>query len=242
MAAELDLPEIRTHALNNRGSARQHAGDQRGFDDLYASAALAEEINSPETMRAYNNLGSLLYARGDIRKCLEMEYRAIAAAERFGLATLSRFSQANVLGSTYRLGDWDVAFAGAEVVIAEGLGGVPESTAQRCARLDPRSPGRSSSAPRKTPHGAWRSAGRSETHRHSFHLSTPRPTSTPRPASSSSPDLLRSKLLERWKRADERHFHGGTGGDDRHASSGSSGVRTSPSCWRPRPFLPTPLA
>ena len=130
MAAELDLPEIRTHALNNRGSARQHAGDERGFDDLYASAALAEEINSPETMRAYNNLGSLLYARGDIRKCLEMEYRAIAAAERFGLATLSRFSQANVLGSTYRLGDWDVAFAGAEVVIAEGLGGVPESTAR----------------------------------------------------------------------------------------------------------------
>ena len=133
MAAELDLPEIRTHALNNRGSARQHAGDERGFDDLYASAALAKEINSPETMRAYNNLGSLLYARGDIRKCLEMEYRAIAAAERFGLATLSRFSQANVLGSTYRLGDWDVAFAGAEVVIAQGLEGFPNRQREVCA-------------------------------------------------------------------------------------------------------------
>jgi hypothetical protein len=58
-----------------------------------------------------------------------MERRAIAAAARFGLATLLRFARANVLGSTYRLGDWDETFTGAEVVIREAPGGVPELTA-----------------------------------------------------------------------------------------------------------------
>jgi class 3 adenylate cyclase/tetratricopeptide (TPR) repeat protein len=129
MATELELPEVRVHALNNRGSARLRSGDGGGFDDLNASAALGEEINSPEVTRAYNNLGSVLFMTGEVRACLGMERRAIAAAERFGLATLLRFARANVLGSLYRLGDWDETFAGAEVVIMEAPGGVPELTA-----------------------------------------------------------------------------------------------------------------
>ena len=63
-----------------------------------------------------------------------MEYRAIAAAERFGLATLSRFSQANVLGSTYRLGDWDVAFAGGRRSSSlKGWEGFPNRQREVCA-------------------------------------------------------------------------------------------------------------
>ncbi len=130
MATALDLPEVQTHALNNRGSARLRDGDQGGFDDLNASAALGEEINSPEVTRAYNNLGSVLYMTGDIRSCLEMELRAIASAERFGLTTLHRFARANVLGSKYRLGEWDEALAGAEIMIMDAPGGVPEATAR----------------------------------------------------------------------------------------------------------------
>jgi tetratricopeptide (TPR) repeat protein len=107
MATALDLPEVRVHALNNVGSARSRRGDLGGIEDLEASAALAEEINSPELARALNNLASMTYMRGEVRKCLELELRSLAVAERFGLGTMLLFSRANVLGSLHRLGMWD---------------------------------------------------------------------------------------------------------------------------------------
>src|SRR5205823_5010048 len=88
MATALDLPDVRVHALNNRGSARAREGDRGGVEDLDASAALAAEINSPELARALNNRASIAFVSGELRQCLELEFRSIAAAERFGLETL----------------------------------------------------------------------------------------------------------------------------------------------------------
>jgi predicted ATPase/class 3 adenylate cyclase len=130
MATELNLSEIRIHALNNIGSARTWDQDDGGLQDLEASAALAEETNSPEVARAYNNLGSVHYVRGDVRKCFELEARAIAAAERFGLEALRRFACANLVGSQYRLGQWDEALAGAEEIVADTQSGTSEANAR----------------------------------------------------------------------------------------------------------------
>lgn len=119
MATELNLPDVRVHALNNVGSTRGRSGDPRGFEDLAASAALAEEINSPELARSLNNLASLEYAEGHLRSCLDLERRSIAAGERFGLESMLPFSRANVCGSYLRLGMWNELVATADEIIVQ---------------------------------------------------------------------------------------------------------------------------
>ena len=117
MAEALDLPDVRVHALNNIGSARAFRGES-GFDELHASIALAEEINSPELARSLNNLAAIEWPDGHLRRGLELELRAIAVGERFGLESLVTFTWANAIGSQVRLGMWDEALAGAEAVLA----------------------------------------------------------------------------------------------------------------------------
>jgi class 3 adenylate cyclase len=52
LATKLNLPEVRVHALNNVGSVKARSTASEGIDDLEASVALAEEINSPELARS----------------------------------------------------------------------------------------------------------------------------------------------------------------------------------------------
>jgi class 3 adenylate cyclase/tetratricopeptide (TPR) repeat protein len=131
MATALDLPDVRVHALNNVGSARCRGGELDGIEDLEASAALAEEINSPELARSLNNLASMAFARGEVRRCLDLELRSLAVAERFGLGTMLFFSRANVLGSYHRLGMWDELMAGVDGL----LGDSPPAGAESSARM-----------------------------------------------------------------------------------------------------------
>jgi class 3 adenylate cyclase/tetratricopeptide (TPR) repeat protein len=119
LAGELDLPDVRVHALNNVGSARARLGDLGGIADLEGSAALAEEINSPELARSLNNLGAMNMALGNVRECRDLEVRVLAVAERFGLGSMLFFSRANILGSLYRLGEWDELIERAEALLAD---------------------------------------------------------------------------------------------------------------------------
>jgi class 3 adenylate cyclase/tetratricopeptide (TPR) repeat protein len=118
MTEALDLPDVRVHALNNLGAALGFR-DGSGFEELEASVALAEQINSPELARSLNNLGSLHYFAGHVVECRAFEQRAIEAGERFGLEGLVAFSRANVLGSYLRLGMLDDSLEGAEELLAE---------------------------------------------------------------------------------------------------------------------------
>jgi class 3 adenylate cyclase/tetratricopeptide (TPR) repeat protein len=118
LAETLNLPDVRVSALNNIGAARSYQGDS-GFEELSASVALAEEINSPELARSLNNLAAITVVEGDVRGCLELEQRSIVVAERFGLETMMTFTRANVLSSQFELGLWDELLAGAEEILAE---------------------------------------------------------------------------------------------------------------------------
>jgi class 3 adenylate cyclase/tetratricopeptide (TPR) repeat protein len=131
LATKLDLPEVRVHALNNVGSARARSGDLGGIADLEASAALAEEINSPELARSLNNLGSINMALGNVRKCRDIELRALATAERFGLGSMVLFTRANILSSLYRFGEWDELMEQVEALLADS----PPAAAADNARL-----------------------------------------------------------------------------------------------------------
>ncbi len=128
LADALDLPEVRVHALANVGVARSYDGDSGGIADLEESVALARRLNSPELARCLNNLGVALGAAGRVRESDEAISSAVAAAERFGLGPIGRFSRANRSGDLYRAGRWDEALAEAEAVLAEaqslGLHGI----------------------------------------------------------------------------------------------------------------------
>ena len=130
MTRTLDLADVRVGVLNNLGSARVRGGDLGGIDDLRASAALAEEINSPELGRSVNNLGSIMYSRGRVRECSALEHRALEVAERFGLASMVMFARGNVLGSYYRLGMWDELTARIDALLADDPPPGPEAAAR----------------------------------------------------------------------------------------------------------------
>ncbi|MGH2451642.1 MAG: hypothetical protein ACRDGE_10320, partial [Candidatus Limnocylindria bacterium] len=85
-AEELDLDEFRAHTLNTLGVARAMIGDQGGVADLERSIAIAEDLISPEAMRAYNNLASIVANLGDLPRAYGLYDRARRAAERFGHA------------------------------------------------------------------------------------------------------------------------------------------------------------
>ena len=64
IADELDLESLAVSVLTTTGIARTLTGDDGGIDDLRRSVEAAEEIASPESVRAYYNLGAMLGIRG----------------------------------------------------------------------------------------------------------------------------------------------------------------------------------
>ena len=68
MAEELGLEELQAHALDNIGVTRLGMGDERGFEDLERSIAIADSINSVESARAYGNLASALDDFGELER------------------------------------------------------------------------------------------------------------------------------------------------------------------------------
>jgi class 3 adenylate cyclase/tetratricopeptide (TPR) repeat protein len=131
MAAELDLPEVRVHALTNVGVARFFEGDFAGRDDIREAIALATKINSPEVCRALHNLSTTSYLAGDLPAAGELSLQAIAAAERFGIAPVWRFSRSELPSFAFRAGRWDEALALIETLLSDQvLPALSEATAR----------------------------------------------------------------------------------------------------------------
>jgi class 3 adenylate cyclase/tetratricopeptide (TPR) repeat protein len=84
MATQLGLEVVRAHALNNIGAARVHGGDVEGISDLERSIDISNEIGSPESLRAYNNLFSCYTIIGELDSAAKAIRRGLPVAERFG--------------------------------------------------------------------------------------------------------------------------------------------------------------
>jgi tetratricopeptide (TPR) repeat protein len=109
MAEELELDEIRSHALNNIGISRVTSGDRGGLDDLEQSIAIAVAINSVESVRAYGNLASILETLGELERASVMVAEGRRLGERFGLGEARRWLRAEAARSLYFRGEWDAA-------------------------------------------------------------------------------------------------------------------------------------
>jgi class 3 adenylate cyclase/tetratricopeptide (TPR) repeat protein len=125
MAEELGLEELCANALGTLGVARSESGDLTGVGDLERSLELARTANSPEAVRAYLNLGSILARLGDLPRAFELHAEGRGAAERFGDLVGIRWLQAEQLYEDYWLGRTEAALRRAEEIMREVEAGTP---------------------------------------------------------------------------------------------------------------------
>jgi class 3 adenylate cyclase/tetratricopeptide (TPR) repeat protein len=127
IADELDLRELRVSVLTTTGIARTLTGDDGGIDDLRRSVEAAEEIASPESVRAYYNLGAMLGISGQLLASFDALAEGRRMAERFGDAAWIAWYEAERLYEQYWRGAWDDALELADRVVDASDGTVPAS-------------------------------------------------------------------------------------------------------------------
>jgi class 3 adenylate cyclase/tetratricopeptide (TPR) repeat protein len=119
MAEELNMDDLRSHALNNIGVARLGIGDERGLDDLEQAVEIAVAANSAESVRSYGNLASTLTSLGQLGRAFAMNLEGRRAAERFGLDDPLRWLIAEMAWEPYFVGRWDDALEKLDEQIAD---------------------------------------------------------------------------------------------------------------------------
>jgi tetratricopeptide (TPR) repeat protein len=119
MAEELDLDVLRAHALNNVGMARVATGDLDALDDVEESIAIGLAANSPEAIRGYGNLGSLLMDLGQLDRAFASIEEGRRLAERFGVVGHLRWLTAEMAWQLYYEGRWDEALRQLDETIAD---------------------------------------------------------------------------------------------------------------------------
>jgi class 3 adenylate cyclase/tetratricopeptide (TPR) repeat protein len=122
LAEEFDLADVRAEASITIGTARCNGGDRGGIEDIEAGIAIGEAAGSPEAVRGYINLGSVLSVHGDPR-ARQITEQGLRAAERFGQAHGVWFARGNLAEMLYRAGEWDAALVIAEDFIAADQAG-----------------------------------------------------------------------------------------------------------------------
>ena len=60
MASVLGLDELHAHLLNTVGMSRATLGDTGGLEDMERSIEISRRINSPELIRGFGNLSSIV--------------------------------------------------------------------------------------------------------------------------------------------------------------------------------------
>jgi tetratricopeptide (TPR) repeat protein len=111
IAEELGLDELQADALMTIGLARVTTGDTRGLKDLERSIDIAEEANSPQSIRGYLNLGSMLANLGDLGRAATLYAQGQRLADRFGDVAWTESFEAERLYEQYWSGEWDEAWS-----------------------------------------------------------------------------------------------------------------------------------
>jgi class 3 adenylate cyclase/tetratricopeptide (TPR) repeat protein len=125
MAEQLGLEEVAILALNVIGTSRANSGDRGGIADLERAVELATAANSPEAPRAYNNLGTVLYSYGDLRRAGTLWRAGREIAARLGTASIGRYLDGVTLWAEYDSGDWEAFVRAANAFIGECEAGSP---------------------------------------------------------------------------------------------------------------------
>jgi class 3 adenylate cyclase/tetratricopeptide (TPR) repeat protein len=125
MAEELGAADLCSNALSTIGVARSESGDIDGVSDLERSLELALRANSPEAVRAYLNLGSILARLGNLPRAFELHAAGRRAAEHFGDLGGIRWLAAERVYEEYWSGRQEDALRSANEILAEVESGSP---------------------------------------------------------------------------------------------------------------------
>ena len=135
LAREQSLAELQAHALVNAGIARVTSGDVEGIADLEAAIMLANEVNSPEVVRATRMLASMHLLLGRLDRAAELYASAREQAERFGDAFEKRWLAAARAMELHWSGRWQEALDVADAFVARTASGVPHYMEAPCRRV-----------------------------------------------------------------------------------------------------------
>jgi class 3 adenylate cyclase/tetratricopeptide (TPR) repeat protein len=109
LAEQLQLDELRAHALTTIGMVKNASGDPSGTADMERALEIALEIDSPVAGPILNNLAVETVLSGDMRRAATLYREGVRVAERLGDAEIARFTQTNVTYTDYFFGHWDDA-------------------------------------------------------------------------------------------------------------------------------------
>ena len=118
MAEDLDLDELRAHALTTIGMTKNDVGDSSGVADMERALELALEVGSPIAATIVNNLAVEAFNAGDVRRARTLYGDSVQLAERLGDRESARFTGTNVIFADFFLGDWDSATRAVDEFIA----------------------------------------------------------------------------------------------------------------------------
>ncbi|HSC49284.1 MAG TPA: adenylate/guanylate cyclase domain-containing protein [Gaiellaceae bacterium] len=120
LAEQLELDEIRAHALVTIAGERFRAGDEGGREDVEEGLRLALAGNYlPVAIRAYSGLATDADHRGDLPACEAFLAEAEQIAARIGGGASLRWVRGNSISIAYELGDWSRCAAAADEFLAE---------------------------------------------------------------------------------------------------------------------------
>jgi tetratricopeptide (TPR) repeat protein len=119
IAEALGLADVVVHALTTIGGARCGLGDPGGVADFERSIQTALAANSPEALRAYNNLAVVHRDNGDVVRARATVQEGIRSAERVGGGPSLLFLKQVKTVDDYFVGEWDEAVRALDRFIAE---------------------------------------------------------------------------------------------------------------------------
>jgi class 3 adenylate cyclase/tetratricopeptide (TPR) repeat protein len=135
LAEQLELDELRAHALNNIGGARLVKGDHLGLEEFERSLAISRPLNSPEATRSCRLMGGALTVEGDLEHASELFAEGRRLVERFGDAFERRWLDVALVLENYWRGSWDAALSGADDFTAEAEKGSAHYMETACRRV-----------------------------------------------------------------------------------------------------------
>jgi hypothetical protein len=126
MAESLGLERLRVTILSSSvGMLRLGRGDPGGLADLELAVELAEELSSPEVVRAQMKLASVLVDSGELGRGFEVYEAGRRIAARFGEVYRARWLAAEQALAFFWTGRWEQALRRVKDLLAAVEAGSP---------------------------------------------------------------------------------------------------------------------
>ncbi len=114
IAEELDLHEVRVHALTTVGTCVAGAKPDESRRVLGRALEIARAADSPLAPNILNNLGVVSWWAGDLPQAESLYAEAALGGERLGDRDMARFGLGNLIATRTFLGRWDAALGDAD--------------------------------------------------------------------------------------------------------------------------------